>query len=66
MLDLGIERAFLKKENLFVRISGHDRFNQNNGFLQQYSSTALIHNYQKTLERYGMLTLKYRLASKKK
>lgn len=66
MLNLGIERAFLKKENLFVRISGHDLFNPNNGFLQQYSATALIHTYQKTLRRYGILTLKYRFTSKKK
>lgn len=66
MLNLGIERAFLKKENLFVCISGHDLFNQNNGFLQQYSATALIHTYQKTLGRYGILTLKYRFTSKKK
>ncbi len=66
MLDLGIERAFLKNENLFVRISGHDLFNQNDGFLRQYSATALTHTYQKTLGRYGMLTLKYRFTSKKK
>ncbi len=66
MLDMGIERAFLKKENLFVRISAHDLFNQNNGFQQEYSATALTHIYQKTLGRYGMLTLKYRFSSKKK
>lgn len=66
MLDLGIERAFFKKENLFVRISGHDLFNQNNGFLRQYSATALTNTYSKTLGRYGMLTLKYRFSSSKK
>ncbi|MCM1108840.1 MAG: outer membrane beta-barrel family protein [Clostridium sp.] len=66
MLDLGIERAFFKKENLFVRISGNDLFNQNDGFLRQYSATVLTHTYQKTLGRYGMLTLKYRFSSAKK
>lgn len=65
MWDMGIERAFLKNENLFVRLSGHDLCNQNNGFLRQYSATALTHTYQKTLGRYGMLTLRYRFATKK-
>ena len=66
MWDMGIERTFLKNENLFVRISGHDLCNQNNGFVRQYSATALTHTCQKTLGRYGMLTLRYRFASKKK
>lgn len=66
MMDMGIERAFLKNENLFVRISGHDLFNQNDSFLREYSATALTHTYQKTLGRYGMLTLRYRFSSKKK
>lgn len=66
MLDMGIERAFLKNENLFVSVSGHDLLNQNDGFLRQYSATALTHTYRKTLGRYGMLTVKYRFASKKK
>lgn len=65
MLDVGIERAFQKKGNLFVRISCHDLFNQNDGFLRQYSATALTRTYQKTLGRYGMLTLKYRFSSSK-
>lgn len=66
MMDMGIERAFLKNKNLFVRISGHDLFNQNDSFLREYSATALTHTYQKTLGRYGMLTLRYRFSSKKK
>lgn len=66
MLDFGIERAFLRSENLLVNVSVHDLLNQNNGFLSQYSATALTHTYRKTLGRYGMLTLKYRFSSKKK
>ena len=66
MMDMGIERAFLKKENLFIRISGHDLFNQNSGFLRQYSATAWTNTYSKTLGRYGMLTLKYRFSSSRK
>lgn len=66
MLDIGIERAFLRKENLFVTLSVRDMLDQNNGFQRQYSATALTHTYQKTLGRYGMLTLKYRFSPKKK
>lgn len=66
MMDMGLERAFLKKENLFIRISGHDLFNQNSGFLRQYSATALTNTYSKTLGRYGILTLKYRFSSSRK
>ena len=65
MLDLEMERSFLKKKNLFVALSVHDLFNNNDGFSQTYSATALTQNYERTLGRYAMLTLKYRFSSKK-
>ena len=65
MLDGEVERSFLKKDNLSIALALHDIFNQNNGFLQEYSATALTQTYQKTLGRYAMLTLKYRFNTKK-
>lgn len=65
MLDLELERSFFKKKNLFVAISVHDLFNNNDGFSQTYSATALTQNYERTLGRYAMLTLRYRFSSKK-
>lgn len=64
MLHFAIERAFLKKKNLFASLSLHDVFDQNKGFVQQYSATALTQTHQQTLGRYAMLTLKYRFSSK--
>ncbi len=65
MLDGEVERSFLKKDNLSIALALHDIFNQNNGFLQEYSATALTQTYQKTLGRYAMLTLRYRFDTKK-
>lgn len=65
MLDLELERSFFKKKNLFVALSVHDLFNNNDGFSQTYSATALTQSYHRTLDRYAMLTLRYRFSSKK-
>lgn len=65
MLDCEVERSFLKKDNLSIALALHDIFNQNNGFLQEYSATALTQTYQQTLGRYAMLTLRYRFDTKK-
>lgn len=65
MLDGEVERSFLKKDNLSIALALHDVFNQNNGFLQEYSATALTQTYQQTLGRYAMLSLRYRFDSKK-
>lgn len=65
LLDGEVERSFLKKDNLSIALALHDVFNQNNGFLQEYSATALTQTYQKTLGRYAMLSLRYRFDSKK-
>lgn len=65
MLDSEVERSFLKKDNLSIALALHDVFNQNNGFLQEYSATALTQTYQQTLGRYAMLSLRYRFDSKK-
>lgn len=65
MLDGEVERSFLKKDNLSIALALHDIINQNNGFLQEYSATALTQTYQKTLGRYAMLSLRYRFDSKK-
>ena len=65
MLDGEVERSFLKKDNLSIALALHDVFNQNNGFLQEYSATALTQTYQKTLGRYAMLSLRYRFDTKK-
>ena len=65
MLDGEVERSFLKKDNLSIALAIHDVFNQNNGFLQEYSATALTQTYQQTLGRYAMLSLRYRFDSKK-
>ena len=65
MLDCEVERSFLKKDNLSIALALHDIFNQNNGFLQEYSATALTQTYQQTLGRYAMLSLRYRFDSKK-
>ena len=46
MLDYEVERSFLKKDNLSIALALHDVFNQNNGFLQEYSATALTQTYQ--------------------
>ena len=54
-----------KKDHLSIALALHDVFNQNNGFLQEYSATALTQTYQKTLGRYAMLSLRYRFDSKK-
>lgn len=65
MLDGEVERSFLKKDNLSIALALHDVFNQNNGFLQEYSATALTQTYQQTLGRYAMLSLRYRFDTKK-
>ena len=65
MLDCEVERSFLKKDNLSIALALHDIFNQNNGFLQEYSATALTQTYQQTLGRYAMLLLRYRFDTKK-
>lgn len=65
MLDGEVERSFLKKDNLSIALALHDIINQNNGFLQEYSATALTQTYQKTLGRYAMLSLRYRFDTKK-
>ncbi len=65
MLDSEVERSFLKKDNLSIALAIHDVFNQNNGFLQEYSATALTQTYQQTLGRYAMLSLRYRFDTKK-
>ncbi len=65
MLDCEVERNFLKKDNLSIALALHDIFNQNNGFLQEYSATALTQTYQRTLGRYAMLLLRYRFNTKK-
>lgn len=65
MLDGEVERSFLKKDNLTIALALHDVYNQNNGFLQEYSATALTQTYQKTLGRYAMLSLRYRFDTKK-
>ena len=65
MLDCEVERSFLKKDNLSIALALHDIFNQNNGFLQEYSATALTQTYQKTLGRYAMLSFRYRFDTKK-
>lgn len=66
MLDLEVERTFLREKNLFVCITAHDLLNRETGFQQQYSATALTRSYEKTLGRYLLLTLRYRFNTKKK
>lgn len=66
MLDVELGKNILKKKNLFVGLSIHDFFNQNNGFSQQYNATALTQSYHRMLGRYGMLTLRYNFSSQKK
>lgn len=64
MLNLEMERAFLKGKNLFAGVLVHDLFNRETGFQQQYGATALTRSFNKTLGRFAMLTLRYRFSTK--
>lgn len=66
MLNFAIERVFLKGKNLSAEFAVHDLLNQENGFLQQYSATALTRSYCNTLGRFALLTLRYYFSTKKK
>lgn len=57
VVDAAIERAFLAKRNLTLRVQAYDIFNQNNFVNQSVSSTSVNYTNTNVLSRYLFVSL---------
>lgn len=52
-----VEKKFLKKEQLTIRLSANDLLNQNLGYTRNANGSIITENRYATIRRYGMLNL---------
>jgi uncharacterized membrane protein YgcG len=61
ILNVYVERRFLKQNAASVRLQGFDLFNQNTGFSQTIANNVVTQSQVNRLGRYFLLTFTYRL-----
>ncbi|WP_183562184.1 outer membrane beta-barrel protein [Mucilaginibacter sp. SP1R1] len=61
ILNLYVERRFLKNNMATVRLSGFDLFNQNTGFSSATTASSITQSHVNRLARYYLLTFTLRL-----
>jgi hypothetical protein len=57
LMNAWVGRKFLKNDDLLVKISGNDLFNQNKGFSRTANSNFITQNTYSTIQRYFMLSV---------
>lgn len=61
--ELSISKAFLEKERLLLKISGHDILNQENGLIRQSINNITEEAQSNVVGRYFMFSIKYKLSA---
>lgn len=61
ILNVYLERRFLKQNAATIRVQGFDLFNQNTGFSQTVAFNSTTQTQSNRLGRYFLLTFTYRL-----
>jgi hypothetical protein len=59
-----LEKKFLKKDALTLRLSVHDILNQNKGYDRTIQPNAIVEKHYLTYQRYGLITLTWNFNNK--
>jgi hypothetical protein len=65
IVDLELQRNFLKNENLILGLSINDLFNQNLNLQRTVSSNVITDNYTRIISRYFLVRLTYKFNNNK-